>query len=119
MGKDIVTDLGVIDISRDVIATLAGLATTECFGIVGVISQRVLADGISELLGRESLSKGVDVVYRDDRLVIRVNVVIGYGNRITTIAENVITNVKYIVEQYTGLIVDKVEVHVQGVRIVD
>ena len=58
-------------------------------------------------------------LYRDDRLVIRVNVVIGYGNRITTIAENVITNVKYIVEQYTGLIVDKVEVHVQGVRIVD
>ncbi|MBQ6807721.1 MAG: Asp23/Gls24 family envelope stress response protein [Firmicutes bacterium] len=119
MGKDIVTELGVISISKDVIATLAGIATTECVGVVGVVSQRVITDGINELLGRESLSKGVDVLLKDDHLIIRVNVVIGYGNRINMIAENVIANVKYIVEKHTGLIVDHVEVHVQGVRLVD
>ena len=119
MGKDIITELGLIEISRDVIATLAVIATTECVGVVGVVSQRVFADGLSELLGRESLSKGVDVAVREDHLIIRVNVVVGYGNRINMIAENVIHNVKYIVEKLTGLIVDTVEVHVQGVRLVD
>lgn len=119
MGKDIVTELGLISISKDVIATLAGIATTECVGVVGVVSQRVITDGINELLGREALSKGVDVLVKEDHLIIRVNVVVGYGNRINMIAENVITNVKYIVEKHTGLIVDNVEVHVQGVRVVD
>lgn len=56
---------------------------------------------------------------RDDKLYIRVNVVIGYGTRISTIATNIIDNVKYIVEKHTGLTVDQVEVFVQGVRVVD
>ena len=119
MGKDIMTEYGLIEISREVIATLAGIATMECVGVVGVVSQRVIADGLNELLGREALSKGVSVQIEGDHLCICVNVVVGYGNRINIIAENIITNVKYIVEKHTGLIVDKVEVHVQGVRIVD
>lgn len=119
MGKDIRTELGLIDISKDVIATLAGIATTECFGVVGVVSSRVFSDGISELLGRESLSKGVDVLIRDDALHIRVNIVVGYGNRIGVIGRNIMENVKYIVEKHTGLVVDKVEVNVQGIRFVD
>ena len=90
-----------------------------CVGVVGVVAAR-LTDGISELLRGESLAKGVEVIVdRENRLIIRVNVVVGYGNRINMIAENVIANVKYIVEKHTGLIVDHVEVHVQGVRLVD
>ena len=53
MGKDIVTELGVIDISKDVIANLAGLATMECVGVVGVVSTRAFTDGLGELLGRD------------------------------------------------------------------
>ena len=52
MGKDIVTELGVIDISKDVIANLAGLATMECVGAVGVVSTRAFTDGLGELLGK-------------------------------------------------------------------
>ncbi len=119
MGKDIVTDLGVIDISKEVIASLSGIATTECFGVVGMVSSRIFSDGISDLLKRETLSKGVDVAVKDDKLYIRVNVVVGYGNRVSTVAENIIDRVKYAVESATGLTVDSVDVHVQGVRIVD
>ncbi len=118
MGKEIRNEYGLIDISKDVIANLAGIATTACFGIVGMVSSR-LSDGISELLGREALSKGVDVAIRDDKLNIRVSIVVGYGTRVSVIATNVIENVKYIVEKHTGLTVDNVEVYVQGVRILD
>ena len=115
MGKDIVTDLGVIEFSRNLIANLAGIATTECFGVVGVVSTR-LSNGINELLGRESLSKGVDVTFNENALQIRVSVVVSYGIRITTIADNIISNIRYTVEKHTGLTVDKVEVNVQGIR---
>lgn len=118
MSREIRTDYGIIDISRDVIANLAGIATTECFGVVGVVSAR-FSDSINELLGHESLSKGVEVQVIDNRLIIRVNVVVSYGTPISTIATNIIDNVKYIVEKHTGLYVAKVEIKVQGVRIVD
>jgi len=119
MGKDIITDLGVIDISKEVIATIAGIATTECIGVVGMVSSRIFSDGINDLLKRENLSKGVDVAVKDDHLNIRVNVVVSYGARVSTIAENIIDRVKYAVEHATDLKVDSVDVHVQGVRIVD
>ena len=119
MGKDIQTEYGSIIISRDVIANLAGMATMGCVGVVGVVAAR-LTDGISELLRGESLAKGVEVIVdRENRLLIRVNVVVGYGNRINVIATNIMENVKYNVEKLTGLTVDHVEVNVQGVRIID
>lgn len=120
MGKDIVTELGVIDISKDVIASLAGLATMECVGVVGVVSTRALSDGLGELLGRESLSKGVEVeLGKDDSLVIRIHVVLAHGNPVPVIAGNIINNVKYIVERHTNLRVDKVDVRVDGIRVIN
>ncbi len=119
MGRDINTEFGVISIHKEVIATLAGLAATECFGIVGMVSSRIFSDGISELLGREALSKGVDVADKNDELYIKVNIVVGYGTKISVIAANVMENVKYIVEKYTGIKVNRVEVNIQGVRVVD
>lgn len=119
MGKEIRTQFGLIDISKLVIANLAGIATTECFGIVGMVSSRIFSDGINELLGKEALGKGVEVTIKDDMLQIKVNVVVGYGIRVSVIATNVIDNVKYIVEKHTGLKVDQVDVYVQGVRVVD
>jgi len=119
VGKVIQGPWGIIEISKEVIAKLAGIATTECFGIVGMVSSRIFSDGISELLGREALSKGVEVAIKDERLLIKVNVVVSYGVKVSVIAGNVIESVKYSVESHTGLKVDLVEVNVQGVRVVD
>ena len=58
MGKEIRTPFGVIDIDKSVIAILAGIATTECFGVVGVVSSHVFSDGINELLyGASSIQR--------------------------------------------------------------
>ena len=111
--------MGNIEITKDVIATLAGIAATACVGIVGMVSSRIISDGITELLGKESLSKGVDVVIKPDELNIKVNIVVGYGIRISVIADNVIDNVKYSIEKHTGLPVKNVIVNIQGVRVLD
>ena len=118
MTKEIATPYGKIVISKEVIAKLAGIAATQCFGIIGMVSSRI-SDGLSEILGKEALARGVDVVSKGDSFVIRVNIVVGYGTKIPMIANNVIENVKYTVERYTGLTVGNVEVCVRGVRVID
>jgi len=118
LGKVITNDTGKIIISKEVIATLAGIAAMECYGIVGMAPQKI-KDGIVELLGMEALSKGVQVVLKNDQLIISVYIIVGYGTKISEIANNVIDKVRYIVEQHTGVPVDHVQIHVQGVRVVD
>lgn len=117
MAKTVDTPLGQISLASDVIATLAGVATTECYGIVGMASTR-LKDGIAELLGRENLSRGVELLLdEDDSVEIHLFVVVSYGTRISEIARNVADKVRYVVESTTGLKVKGVRTHVQGVKI--
>ena len=116
MAKEVVTDLGRISVSEDVIATMAGVAATECYGIVGMAGGR-FKDGIAELLGRENLAKGVLVSLHGDRVEIDLYIVVGYGTRISEIARNVTDKVRYVVESATGLKVVGVHIHVQGVKV--
>jgi len=118
MGKVITNETGKIIISKEVIATLAGIAAMECYGIVGMASQKI-KDGIAELIGMEALSKGVQVTLKNDEINISIYIIVGYGTKISEIANNVIEKVRYTVEQHTGMTVDHVQIHVQGVRVVD
>jgi uncharacterized alkaline shock family protein YloU len=118
VGKEVVTKLGRIHLAEDVIATMAGVATTECYGIVGMAGSR-LKDGIAELLGRENLAKGVEVSLVDDSVEIALHIIVGYGTRISEIARNVTEKVRYVVESMTGLKVQSVRIHVEGVKVGD
>jgi uncharacterized alkaline shock family protein YloU len=115
VGKEILTEIGRINLSEDVIATMAGVATTECYGIVGMAGSR-LKDGIAELLGRENLARGVQVTLAEDSVEIDLHIVVGYGTRISEIARNVTTQVRYVIESFTGLQVRGVHIHVEGVK---
>lgn len=115
MGKEILTEIGRINLSEDVIATMAGVATTECYGIVGMAGSR-LKDGIAELLGRENLARGVQVTLDQDSVEIDLHIVVGYGTRISEIGRNVTTQVRYVIESFTGLQVRGVHIHVEGVK---
>lgn len=118
MEREVLNEYGRIVFDKEVLATLAGIAATECFGIVGMASKK-LSHGIAELLGKDALSKGVEILDKDDKIVIQVNIIVGYGTKMSEIAHNVISNVKYVVENFTGLQVDQVHVNIQGVRMVD
>ncbi len=116
MGKEITNILGKVDISEEVIATIAGIAAVECYGLVGMASRKI-SDGFVELLGRESLSKGVQVRIENNEVVIDVFIIVSYGVRISEVAHNVMEKVRFSVEQMTGLPVALVNVNVQGVRV--
>ncbi|HHV65242.1 MAG TPA: Asp23/Gls24 family envelope stress response protein [Peptococcaceae bacterium] len=118
MGKLMETKLGKIEISEEVIATIAGAAAIECYGLVGMASRKI-SDGVSGLLKRENLSKGVVVTFTDDMLIIDLNIIVGYGTKISEVAANVMDRVRYTVETMTGLKVAEVNVNVQGVRFLE
>jgi uncharacterized alkaline shock family protein YloU len=108
--------LGTIDVAPDAIAMVAGIATLECFGVVGM-SSRSLQDGIAELLlGKENLTKGIEVRIDNNRVIVDLYVIIEYGTRINEVAHNVIENVKYAIESQLEVNVTKVNVNVIGVR---
>ena len=108
--------LGEIVISEEVIATLAGISAIECYGIVGMASKRA-TDGLVELLGYDNLSKGVKVFTQDNGVVVNLYIIVEYGISIAAVGKNVIETVKYNVENITGIIVNKVDITVEGIRV--
>ena len=114
--NDVNSQLGAVNISHEVLASIAGNAATECYGLVGMAS-RTLRDGIAELLGRDAVSTGVEVKVDGDQVVIELYIIVEYGVRISEVARNIQERVKYSVENLTGRNVNSVNVNVQGVRV--
>ncbi len=110
------TSLGQIDVSSDVVATLAGAAAMDCYGLVGMASRKGLKDGIIELLGRENMGRGVEVRNHDGKTVIDLYIIVSYGTKISEVAHNVQEKVKYQLQTYLGVEIDEVNVYVQGVQ---
>ena len=112
------TGLGKIMIDTDVIATYAGSVAVECFGIVGMAAVS-MKDGLVKLLKRESLAHGINVEVEDNRLTIDFHVIVAYGVSICAVSDNLMATVKYKVEEFTGMSVEKINVFVEGVRVID
>lgn len=111
------TDYGQIEITNEVIATIAGGAAVDCYGIVGMASRNQLKDGISEILRKENFKKGVLVRQEDDELHIDMYIIVSYGTKISEVAHNVQNKVRYTLNRTLGLNVDSVNIYVQGVRV--
>ena len=107
---------GKISVSDEAIAKVAASAALECYGIVELVSRR-LSDSISQLLKKKHLGKGVKVVTASDRIYIDISVVIKFGVSISAVADSLKNAVKYKVEQFTGMIVDTVNVNITGVKL--
>ena len=110
--------LGEIQINPDVIALYAGTTEVECFGIVGMAAVS-MKDGLVKLLKRESLTHGINVEVQDNHISIDFHVIVAYGVSISAVSDNLIENVKYKVEEFTGMTVDKINIYVEGVRVID
>ena len=119
MNGQMETQLGRVTIDPEVIATYAGSVAVECFGIVGMAAVS-MKDGLVKLLKKESLTHGIQVDISDDnKLTINFHVIVSYGVSISTVCENLVGNVKYRVEEFTGMEVDKINIYVEGVRVID
>ncbi len=112
------TFLGRIEIAPTAIASLAGQAVLECYGVVGMANKNV-RDGIAEILTRGNYRRGIDVRVVGREIVIDLYVVIQYGTRISEVTHGIMNRVKFTIEKAVGLPVSEVNVHVQGLHIDD
>ena len=112
------THMGNIYIDPEVIAQYAGSVAVECFGIVGMASVNV-KDGLVKLLMKETITHGISVNIVNNKLILDFHVIVAYGVSIITVCDNLINNVKYKVENFTGLEIEKVNIFVEGVGVID
>lgn len=119
MQGQIETRLGRVIIDNDVIATYAGSVAVECFGIVGMAAVNI-KDGLVKLLKKDYLSHGISVTMDDNNgISLDFHVIVSFGVSISTVYDNLKETVKYKVEEYTGLTVKKINIFVEGVRVID
>ena len=110
--------MGEIQINPDVIALYAGTIAVECFGIVGMAAVS-MKDGLVKLLKRESQTHRINVDIKENKISIDFHVIVSYGVSISAVSDNLIESVKYRVEEFTGMEVEKINIFVEGVRVID
>ena len=108
-------DIGTVRISPDVVSAIASVAVTEIDGIAGVAQN--LTGGLAELLGKRNVSRGIKVEVNDGVAVIDANIIVNYGAVIPAVSAKLQEKIKDDVETMTGISVDRVNVHVQGVKL--
>jgi uncharacterized alkaline shock family protein YloU len=106
---------GRIEVFPAVVGAIAGHAAVGCYGVMGMAA-RGLRDGVATLLRRENVHRGVEVRDVEGQLSIDLYVVVQYGVRITEVANNLKSAVRFEVERATGVPVAEVNVFVQGVH---
>ena len=98
------TSMGNISIDNEAIAQYAGSVAMECF---------------VKLLKLDSMTRGINVMVRNNKLVINFHIIVAYGVSILAVSNNLISNVKYKVEEFTGIEIEKINIFVEGVKVID
>ncbi len=107
---------GTILIPVEVLADIAGIIATKCYGVVGMASRNA-KDGIVNLIRKDNLNKGVKVKVDSNTLIIDIHIVVEYGVNISVICQNITNDVQYHVEKMTGFKVKKINLNVESIRV--
>ena len=113
------TRYGAISVTESAVASLAGGVITECYGVVGMASKKLIRDGWAELLKKENYSRGVVVKRTDDGLVIDLYIMVSFGVKISEVVQEAQKKVKYVLEKSLSEPIAEVNVFVQGVQVME
>ncbi|MDR1688985.1 MAG: Asp23/Gls24 family envelope stress response protein [Clostridiales bacterium] len=116
MAAKLRNEYGKVRIENEVIARIAGLAASDCYGIVGMAVKN-MKDGFVQLLKLDSLTKGVKLTIKGGKLSIDLHIIVEYGTNVSAIADTLISNVKYHVQRAIGINVEQINIFVEGVRV--
>ena len=98
---------GRVSISMNAIATIAGKAASECYGVLGMASKKSIKDDLAEIL--KSTSEGI---------VINMYIVVAYGVKITEVVSEVQKKVRYVLKKDLDLNFKAINVYVQDTKII-
>ena len=104
-------NMGTIQISEDVVASIATSAALEVEGVSGLLN-----DNMSDFMGGKKMTaRGVRVEMDGEGIVVNLFIVIRYGNAVADVAGKVQKAVYAAMEGMTGFQVSAVNVHVGGI----
>ena len=109
--------IGEVQIADEVVAIIAGLATTEVEGVDSLAGH--MSNELIGKLGVKNLSKGVKVDVTEEHVSVNISLNIKYGYSIPTVCEKVQDKVKTAIENMTGLTVLDVNIKIAGVNVVE
>ena len=108
---------GCINIASEVFTILTGDAATNCFGVKGM-TVRSVTDGLVHLLKKESMSKGVHIIYNDDNTIsVELHIAVDQGVNIPVICESIMDRVRYQLTTGTGVNVRRVDIFIDSMLI--
>lgn len=107
---------GKIFVSTKAIAKVANHYSLECYGVVNLVPKD-FCQSIKNLFNKNNSTKGISVKADRNRITIDVFVILKFGLSISAVSKNLNDTIKYNVEDFSGMIVDSVKVHVKGIRV--
>jgi len=109
--------LGKIEVTTRAVATLAGRAVSQCYGVVGMAS-KTLRDGLAVMLQWETPHRGIEVRFVENgAVVIDLYVIMEYGMRVSEVANSIMSGVKFAIARSLEVHQIQVNVFVQGIRV--
>ncbi|MCH3909806.1 MAG: Asp23/Gls24 family envelope stress response protein [Bacilli bacterium] len=110
------TPYGAINLSNEAIASVAGDAALECYGVIGLASKNSLRENINELLKKDDYVKGVYCTKKKEDYEVEVYIVVAYGVKITEIVSEVQKKLIYVLEKTFQIPFKTVNVFVQDIK---
>ena len=108
--------LGTVEISETYFTHLVGRAASACFGVAGMVRSGARQGIRSFITRRGHDDDGVRVHSEDGKLVVDLHIEVTQGINISAIVKSIVNNVRYTVEEATGLEVKTVNVFIDSIR---
>lgn len=107
---------GNISITDDAVAILISKVAKDCCGVAELVSRR-LSDSVLMIFNKEPISKGVKLVTMDNRIFIDLYILVFDGVSVEAVVASLKSSIIYHVENFTGMRVKAVDVHVVGMKL--
>ncbi|MBE5905277.1 MAG: Asp23/Gls24 family envelope stress response protein [Lachnospiraceae bacterium] len=108
-------DMGEITVAEEVVAIIAGIASTEVEGVSSMSGN--ITNEIVAKLGMKNLSKGVKVEMNGNNVNVLVSIIVDYQANVPEVSRRVQERVKTSIENMTGLNVAEVNVKIAGIDV--
>ena len=116
MAVNTVNSYGKISVTNDSIALIVAHSALDVYGVVDLVTNK-FSDSLREIFKKKYKPRGIKISTINDRIVIDLQIILKYGVSINAVADSVKRLVKYNVEQFTGMIVDSININVVGVKV--
>ena len=110
------TRLGTIGFSESYLSKLIGDEVTSCFGVAGMVARDSKQMIFNKFSKEDSVDTGIKVYGDAEFVTVEIHIIVTYGMNINAIAKSIVNKVRFVVEEATGITVDKITVKVDGIK---